>query len=124
MGTIIISDLALHLHIGVTEREQRRSQKILISMDIEPEKLIKTGDSLENTIDYSAVRQGVKSTLRDTRFNLIETVADRVARYVLDNFKAKQVSVTVKKFPYRDTAHVGCRLTLGVSDGHHEYIRS
>ena len=124
MGTIIIRDLVLHLHIGVTERERRRSQRILISMEIEPETFSAIGDSLENTVDYSSVRRGIKSMLQDERFNLIETVADRAARYVLDNFKANQVTVTIKKFPYRDTAHVGCRLTLGASDGHHAKIGS
>jgi len=124
MGTILISDLVLHLRIGVTEKERRRSQRILISMEIEPETFSAIGDSLENTVDYSSVRRGVKSMLQGERFNLIETVADRAARYVLDNFKANQVTVTIKKFPYRDTAHVGCRLTLGNSEGHHAKIRS
>jgi dihydroneopterin aldolase len=124
MSTIIISDLVLHLNIGVTDRERRRSQKILISMEIEPATVYEVDDSLENTIDYSAVRLGVKTRLRGTCFNLIETVADRVAHYVLDNFKAKQVTVTVKKFPYRDTVYVGCRLTMGISDGHHTKLGS
>lgn len=116
MEAILISDLILYLHIGTTDEEQSRSQKVLISMEIEPATIREIGDALENTIDYSAVRRGLRSLLRGERFNLIETVADRAARYVLENFKSKHVTVTVKKFPYRDTAHVGYRLSLGKSD--------
>ena len=112
MEEILIQDLTLHLHIGVTDKEQRKSQKVLISMEIQPAARGKIDDTLENTIDYSAIRRELKSLLREERFNLIETAADRIARYVLDNFKVKKVAVTVKKFPYKDTAYVGCRLSI------------
>ena len=113
MEKILIRDLTVQLQIGVTEKEQRRSQKVLISMEIHPAVSGKIDDALENTIDYSAVRRGVKSMLREERFNLIETVADRTAHHVLDNYRVKEITVTVKKFPYKDTAYVGYRLSLG-----------
>ena len=113
MAAILIHDLTLYLHIGVTDKEQRRSQKVLISMEIQSRAREKIDDALENTIDYSAVRHGLKSLLGEERFNLIETVAEAAARYVLDNYRAKGVAVTVKKFPYKDTAYVGCRLSFG-----------
>lgn len=116
MASILIHDLAVNLHIGVTDKEQRRGQKVLISMEIQPASKGKIDDDLENTVDYSVVRRGLKSLLEEKRFNLIETVAATSARYVLDNFKAKGVAVTVKKFPYRDTAYVGCRLSFGNPD--------
>ena len=112
MNKILIQDLTLCLHIGVTDKEQRRSQKVLISLEIRPAGRVQINDALENTIDYSAVRRGLQSLLREKRFNLVETVAETAARYVLDTFSAHEVTVTVKKFPYKDTAYVGCRLSL------------
>ena len=112
MNEILIEDLALHLHIGVTEKERRRGQKLLISLEIQPEIMLKLGDALENTVDYSAVRRGLQSVLREKHFNLIETVATNAAHYVLQNFNVQRVTVTAKKFPYKDTAFVGCRLNL------------
>jgi dihydroneopterin aldolase len=111
MATLIIQDLALRIHIGVTERERKKKQKILISIETEPEMVSgQVRDSIGNTVDYSSMRSGIRTLLMDSRHNLIETVADKVAGYVLDNFMVKQVSVTVKKFPYRDTKFVGYRL--------------
>jgi dihydroneopterin aldolase len=116
MEAIIICDLEIHLHIGVTEAERSSSQRVLVSAEIEPATQREIGDSLENTIDYSAVRRGVQDLLKDGSFSLIETVADLVARYILDEFRSRRVTVTVKKFPYRDTAYVAYRLVLGGSD--------
>jgi len=115
--TIIISELALKVHIGVTEKERRKCQKILVSVEMVPATCREVNDSLHSTIDYSEVRRGIKSLFEGERINLIETVAARIARYVLDEFRAKGVTVSVKKHPYRDTAHVGCRLSLGRTDG-------
>jgi dihydroneopterin aldolase len=111
MAILIIQDLAVRIHIGVTEREKKRKQKILISIETEPEMtsdLVR--DSLDNRVNYSSVRMGILSLLKDSHHNLIETVADMVAEYVLDNFTVRQVTVTVKKFPYRDTKFIGYRL--------------
>jgi dihydroneopterin aldolase len=112
MTEILIQDLAVHLHIGVTEKEQRRSQKVLISLEIHPETMEKLDDALENTVDYSAVRHSILSLLSEKRFNLIETVAAESAEHVLHNFSVQEVAVTVKKFPYKDTAFVACRMSL------------
>jgi dihydroneopterin aldolase len=111
MATLIIRDLALRIHIGVSEREKRKKQKILISIETEPEMApSQVRDSIDKSVDYSSMRAGILSLLKNSRHNLIETVADRVAGYILDNFMVKQVSVTVKKFPYRDAKFVGYRL--------------
>ena len=112
MDAILIQDIKMRLHIGVTEKERRKRQKVFVSLEMRPEGETHGEDMLEHTIDYSAVRRGLHSLLRDTRFKLIETVAERSAQYVLDNFSARHVTVTVKKFPYRDTAYVGCRVCL------------
>jgi dihydroneopterin aldolase len=112
MNAILIQDIRLRLHIGVTDKERRKRQVVLVSLEMQPEEEMHGEDMLEKTIDYSAVRRGLHSLLQDTRFKLIETVAGRSAQYVLDNFRAQRVTVTVKKFPYRDTASVGCRVCL------------
>jgi FolB domain-containing protein len=109
MNAILIQDLALKLRLGVTEKERRRSQKVLLCLEIQLNTPEHIDDALDNTVDYSAVRRGLQSLLRGKPFNLVETVAAVTAEYVLNHYNAKKVIVTVKKFPYRDTAFVGCR---------------
>jgi len=110
---IFIKDLRTRVHIGVTPRERKRKQRIDICVEMEPV----TGwenraDSIENTVNYSSVRRSIRKLLGSERFNLIETAASRIALLIGDAFPVKTISVTIKKYPYRDTACVGCRFDL------------
>jgi dihydroneopterin aldolase len=116
MDSIFITDLMVKMHIGVTERERRKKQKIRISVAMEPDEHGELKDSLSNTVDYSAVKQGIESLLRGSAIQLIETVASMTARYVLDHYRVQVVRVTVTKHPYRNVARVGCRLRLSRGD--------
>jgi len=113
MNKITIHNLSVKTHIGVTERERRRSQFLLLSIDMVPASGYKEeSDSLEDTIDYSSVRKGIQSIVRESSYHLIETVALVCARYIKQSFPVKTVTVTVKKHPYRDTEYVGCSITV------------
>jgi dihydroneopterin aldolase len=116
MELIFISELILKVHIGVTERERRKKQRIRISVEMEPARQDDPEDSIGNTVDYSAVKRGIQSLLSGETVQLIETVARRTARYVLDHYPVREVRVTVFKRPYKDVAHVGCRLNLSKGD--------
>jgi len=110
---IFLTDLQVYVHIGVTPHERRKKQRLKVSVEMEPAAGWKTmSDSIENTVDYSAVRRDIRTLLRSESFNLIETAAARIALLVKQGYGVKSVSVTVKKFPYRDAACVGCRLVL------------
>jgi dihydroneopterin aldolase len=52
-------------------------------------------DRLEDTIDYSAVYEAVKGLVERKRFNLLEALADRLAKDLLAGF-AEVESVVVK----------------------------
>jgi dihydroneopterin aldolase len=55
-------------------------------------------DQLEDTIDYSSVYQAVRALVEKERFNLLETLADRIARAILDGFPlVESVTVEVRK---------------------------
>lgn len=117
MATISIKDLAIRVHLGVTDRERRKGQKILVSIDAQPEEdYRKIQDSLDHTVDYSSIRKAIQSIMKTAQFKLIETVAARIAHHIYDNYRVKQVTVTIKKFPYRDTKWVGYRLTIPGAD--------
>jgi dihydroneopterin aldolase len=116
MESIFITDLTLKMHIGVTEKERQKKQKIRVSVEMEPDEQGELNDSISNTVDYSAVRRGIESLLTGSSIKLIETVAARTARYVLGHYRIREVCVTVKKRPYRDVTHVGCRLRLSKED--------
>ena len=113
MEKIVIKDFSVNAHIGVTEREQKKKQKLLVSIEIEPAiSYNKIKDDINNTINYSTVRKDIKSLLKNGPVNLIETLAENIASLIKNNYNTKAVTVIVKKFPYRDTQYVACILKI------------
>jgi FolB domain-containing protein len=113
MENIILEDISIKTHIGVGEKERARRQKLTVSIEMEPLSGYESrGDLLENTIDYSSVRRDVLRILQESKFHLIETAAERIARYLKEHYSIKSLTVLVKKRPYRDTRYCAYRLSL------------
>ncbi len=113
MEKIVIEELAINISIGTTEKERSKKQRILLSIEIEPEAKYGTiNDDLDQTIDYSSVRKDIKRLTKTDHFQLIETVAKRIALYLKGNYYIRSVTVCIKKFPYRDTKYVAYMLTI------------
>jgi dihydroneopterin aldolase len=117
-GVILLEDLRVKVSIGVTERERSRKQKILVSVEIEcvpPAGGHWENDSIEDAVDYSEVRRAIRDLLAGSRFNLIETLANRIAFTLKRKFGPKgagRIRVMVKKFPYRDAKYAAFRCDL------------
>jgi dihydroneopterin aldolase len=96
---IIIEDLEVRSRIGITAAERRRPQRLLITVEMtKPLAAAGKTDDLRHTIDYDAVARRVRALAARGERNLIERLAEEIARVVLEEFGAKSVSVTVKKF--------------------------
>lgn len=108
MERITVADLEVHAHIGVTDEERKTRQKLLLTMEMTPRSAYPMSDRIQDTVDYSAVRSGVLALVEDARWSLIETVAGKIAEYLLDNHPVAEAVVTVKKFPWPDAACVSC----------------
>jgi FolB domain-containing protein len=113
MEKIILEEIRVKTYIGVSDRERARRQTLRVSIEMEPLSGYESkGDLLENTIDYSTVRRDVLCILRENRFHLIETAAERIARYLKEHYSLKSLTVLVKKRPYRDTRYCAYRLSM------------
>jgi len=49
--------------------------------------------------------------VRDQSVNLIETLADRLAAYLLKTFPIQKVTVELRKFPLQDAKYVSAIVT-------------
>jgi dihydroneopterin aldolase len=113
MSIIFINDLCVNAHIGVSEKERKQKQPILVTIEVEHETDYEHfKDSLDSTIDYGSIRNEIKNIARASEFKLIESFALKIARLIKENYGVRSVSVTVKKFPYGDTAFVGTMVKL------------
>jgi len=90
----------MYPRIGATAEERSIPQKCEADLTIEDSfEGAAAQDSLENSIDYSNVLSSVKETAHTGEFSLIETLAYKIVRTVLQEFPVKRASVKIRKRP-------------------------
>ncbi len=98
MDSILIRDLRVEVLIGIHKREHHVPQ--IVSLDLEiglPGDTVFATDRVSDTIDYEQVVLGIRKLGASGHFRLVETLADRVARLLLDEFGAPWVKVSAAK---------------------------
>lgn len=96
MDLLSIKGLAVTTRIGVYAWEQQISQRLLIDITI-PADFRNCEDQLAKTIDYDKLCQRVTTYIEENSFQLIETVADKVALLIKAEFNLNELSVAVSK---------------------------
>lgn len=98
MDRIYIRDLALRCVIGVFPEERRERQDVIINIVMECDhSQAALTDQLEQAVDYKAIKKQVVALVEKSRFQLLETLADRIANVCMENAKVRKVTVTVDK---------------------------
>jgi dihydroneopterin aldolase len=98
MDIIFIDELRVSARIGVYPREQAAAQTLEISLQIgAPGEGAGRGDDIGETIDYAAVVERLRAELAERHFNLLETLAEHIAKTVIDDFGAVWTRVSVAK---------------------------
>lgn len=95
---ILIKDLMLRCVLGLSGEERREKQDVLINLilwtDLRP---AAASDSIEDTVDYSALKKRIISLVETSQYHLAESLADRIANLCLEQPMVQQVQVTVEK---------------------------
>ena len=98
MDTILIRDLRVEVLIGIHKRERYVPQAVSIDLDIGiPGTKVFATDKVADTIDYEQVTLRIGALIASGHFRLVETLADRIARLLLDEFGAPWTKVSVAK---------------------------
>ena len=98
MDAILIRDLRVEALIGIHKRERYVAQTVSIDLDIGlPGAAVFKSDKVADTIDYEQVALSIKALAASGHFRLVETLAERIARLLLDEFGAPWVKVSVAK---------------------------
>lgn len=112
---IHVSNLALNLHVGVTDEEQAHPQRLTVSLTLRPRRgFAGLEDRIENTVNYSAVCAAIRALATAHPRRLIETLASEIAETVLARFPVASVDVELRKYILPDTDYVAVRLTRPV----------
>jgi dihydroneopterin aldolase len=98
MDAILIRDLRVEASIGIHKRERHAKQILSIDLDIGlPGETVFRTDKVADTIDYEQVTIKIGALVASGHFRLVETLADRIARMLLDEFGAPWLKVSVAK---------------------------
>lgn len=97
-STIAIYGIKVFGFHGVFEHEKANGQEFIIDVEIVTDisRAVKS-DNVVDTIDYGMVTHEISEIVSKTRFDLIETLAFRVASDLLENPLVSEVCITVHK---------------------------
>ena len=102
LGTVTdyvsVKDLSVRAVIGVHAWERDVEQTLLVSVDMAADvRTPAASDDLADALDYSAVAATIAAVLREGKFRLIETAADRVAGRLLTDFPLSWLRLELRK---------------------------
>jgi len=98
MDTIFIRELRLEAWVGLYKHEKIAPQTIEIDVEFGvPGDAVFRSGRVGDTIDYSLVVGHLRTLLEKEHFGLIETLAERIAKLIIEDFKTPQVRVSITK---------------------------
>ncbi|HEV57298.1 MAG TPA: dihydroneopterin aldolase [Phycisphaerales bacterium] len=96
--TICIQDLRFRCVIGTNEDERRDKQDVIVNITLFADlRRAAASDRLDDTINYKTVKKAILAMGEASRFQLIETLAERIADLCLDQPLVERVQVRVDK---------------------------
>ena len=98
MDAVFINDLRIETIIGIYDWERKVKQTI--SLDLEMGTDIRKSaetDAIADTLNYKAVAKRLIAFVGDSEYQLVETLAEKIAEIVLSEFEVPWLKLTVHK---------------------------
>ncbi len=115
---VFVRDLRLGAHIGIHRHEEGRPQPIRINIDLTVlEGAEPVADRLSEVVDYEQVVNGIRAIVNAGHVKLVETLAERIAAFALEDARVRAVRVRVEKLEIlADAASVGVEIERLAAD--------
>ena len=95
---ILIEGLEISCIIGTLPRERKRKQKIVIDLEFPaPVRKAAKRDNLRDALNYKKIAEHASGFVSQSRFFLVETLAERLAKILLREFKLKSLTLRISK---------------------------
>jgi len=109
---IHIEQLKVLAHVGVSQAERRRRQRLAINITLWPARDLRDiKDAIRRTVDYSALCQNAKVFISQQSPKLLETLANNLAAHLLNKFRVRKVTIEIRKFVLKDAAYTSVTVT-------------
>lgn len=98
MDIVFIKQLQVDTVIGVYDWEKTIKQRLLLDITLAADqRAAASSDDIRLTLDYAVIAEKVTALITANPIELIETVAERVAQMLLQEFATSQVEIRVCK---------------------------
>jgi len=119
MDKIFLDELRIDTIIGIWDWERKIRQTVIIDLEMSADiaKAAAT-DSVEDTLNYKSVAKRIQEFVGNSSFQLVETLAERIAGIIRDEFDVAWVKVRVHKpGAIRGSKDVGIEIERGEQPG-------
>lgn len=119
MDKIFLDELKIDTIIGIWDWERKIRQTVVIDLEMSADiARAAATDSVEDTLNYKSVAKRIQGFVGDSSFQLVETLAERIAGIIRDEFGVAWVKVRVHKpGAIRGSKDVGIEIERGEQPG-------
>jgi dihydroneopterin aldolase len=118
LDKIFIHALKTEAIVGIFDWERQVRQTVLIDIEFSADiRKAAMSDSIDDTLNYKRVAKGVMAFIEGSSFHLVETLAERIAMLVLEDFGVAWVRISLSKpGAIRSSRDVGVVLERNAQD--------
>jgi 7,8-dihydroneopterin aldolase/epimerase/oxygenase len=111
LDLIHVRDLVLNCRIGIYDEEQGVDQRVRFTVEVSvyPSPSPKM-DQIKDVICYGSIVEGIQKIIDEGHINLVETLAERIAEFCLNDRRAAKVRVLVEKLDRVPGAALGVEI--------------
>ncbi len=98
MDIVFIRDLRIETVIGIYDWEREIKQAVILDIEMGADVAkAASSDHIDDTLDYKAVAKRLIGFVEESEFQLVETLAERCAQIVREEFGVEWVRLTLNK---------------------------
>jgi dihydroneopterin aldolase len=115
MDIVFLRGLRIETVIGIYEWEKKIKQPVVLDLEMGAD-VARTAasDRIQDALDYKAVSKRLKQFVSESRFELVETLAERCAGIIREEFGVPWVRLRLNKIgAVSDAADVGVVIERG-----------
>ena len=118
MDKIFIHALKTEAIIGIFDWERQVKQTVIVDLQISADvRKAALSDSIDDTLNYKRVAKRVLAFVEESKFHLVETLAEHVAMLILEDFGIAWVRISLSKpGAIRNSRDVGVMLERNRDD--------
>ena len=95
---IFLNGLEVETVIGIWDWERRVRQLVRIDMELATDvRVAAASDAIEDALDYKEIAKRVIAFVAESRFHLVETLAERIARIIVVEFGVAWLRLSISK---------------------------